>query len=202
MDTNSKNSSEERFMLRWRGQQDGPYSLATIDRKLANNEIGMLHEVQREGLWITLKSFLEIRVREQKVETERAAQEEQRARQEAEDKIKADESVRQGELLAEERRKNDLLQATINIQNKEAKSAEKHGSSTASKGFGTLLLIGGIIVAAYFFLAFDTSVSTGSGNRVVNLGLMQDRQVGILIGIGMAIVGTLLCVAGSRSKTD
>lgn len=70
------------------------------------------------------------------------------------------------------------------------------------KGLGLLLLAGGIISAGYFFKGFDTSVEVPnisysgandwSGRRVNNLGLMADRQNGIILSVGAAIVGTLL----------
>ena len=74
--------------------------------------------------------------------------------------------------------------------------------------FGVLLLIAGLALAGYFFLAFDTSVTTPQttilgttigGERVNNIGLMADRQNGIIIGMGAAILGTILMYAG-RSK--
>ena len=53
MDTNAS------FLLRWRGRQQGPFTLAQIERKLAENEIGMLHEIQVGAEWVTLKSWIE-----------------------------------------------------------------------------------------------------------------------------------------------
>jgi hypothetical protein len=71
--------------------------------------------------------------------------------------------------------------------------------SSGLRTFGTLLLVAGLAVAAYFFLAFDTSVESGMG-RVNNLGLMADRQNGIIIGIGLGVVGAIILVIGSRGK--
>jgi hypothetical protein len=62
-----------------------------------------------------------------------------------------------------------------------------------------LLLLGGLAVSAYFFLAFDTSVESGMG-RINNLGLMADRQNGIILGIGLSVVGTIMLVIGARGK--
>ena len=44
-------------MLRWRGAVAGPYSLSAIEQKLDDQEIGMLHEIQRDGHWMTLGEF-------------------------------------------------------------------------------------------------------------------------------------------------
>jgi hypothetical protein len=56
-----------------------------------------------------------------------------------------------------------------------------------------------LAVTGYFFLGYDTSVESGMG-RVNNLGLMADRQNGIIIGIGLAVIGTIMLVIGSRGK--
>jgi len=75
---------------------------------------------------------------------------------------------------------------------------------------GTLMIIGGIVAVIYFAIFFDTSVAiptteifgqTIGGGRVNNLGLMNDRSNGIMIGIGAAIFGLILSiVAKSKSK--
>jgi len=56
-----------------------------------------------------------------------------------------------------------------------------------------------LAVAGFFFLAYDTSVESGYG-RVNNLGLMADRQNGIIVGIGLGVIGTIMLVIGSREK--
>ena len=66
---------------------------------------------------------------------------------------------------------------------------------------GGLMIIGGLIAAAYFFFFFDTSVEvptqqlfgqTIGGYRVNNLGLMAQRQNGIIFSFGAAIVGAVI----------
>jgi hypothetical protein len=76
---------------------------------------------------------------------------------------------------------------------------------------GVLLLMGGLSASVYYYLAFDTSVQvpktvimgqTFGGGRVNNLGLMQDRQNGILFGFGAAILGGVLTYLGrGQTKT-
>jgi hypothetical protein len=72
------------------------------------------------------------------------------------------------------------------------------------------LIIVGLCVAGYFFLFFDPSVEvpkqeilgqTIGGGRVVNIGLMADRQNGIIIGLGLAILGAILMVVASRKES-
>jgi hypothetical protein len=53
MDTNAS------YLLRWRGRQQGPFTLAQIERKLSEQEIGMLHEIQMGSEWITLRDCFE-----------------------------------------------------------------------------------------------------------------------------------------------
>lgn len=72
---------------------------------------------------------------------------------------------------------------------------------------GLFLLVCGFICAVYFFAFFDTSVAVPTvnvggtafgGGRVNNLGLMQDRQNGIIFGFGVAIAGGVLMYIGRK----
>lgn len=80
------------------------------------------------------------------------------------------------------------------------------GPAPVSTGFlkvlGVLLFLGGLAVALYFYAYFDTSVSVPSveilgevvgGGRVHNIGLMQERQNGLIFSSIAAAAG-LLCV--------
>lgn len=63
--------------------------------------------------------------------------------------------------------------------------------------FGVLLWV----VAALFLLAafgMDTSVPTGTGSRVHNIGLMRAQENAVLIGIGLLIVGAIFIAFGGR----
>ena len=76
---------------------------------------------------------------------------------------------------------------------------------------GILILLGGIAGIIYFFLFFNTAVTTepvtvmgqsyGGGQQVNNLGLMADRQNGIIVSLGSAILGTIFLFAG-HSMTE
>jgi hypothetical protein len=52
-------SSQRLFLVRWRGQQMGPYSVQTIQEKLAANEFGLMHEIQANNTWVTLDRFFQ-----------------------------------------------------------------------------------------------------------------------------------------------
>lgn len=102
--------SGETFLLRWRGRQEGPYTLAAIEDKLSTNHIGLLHEINRNGHWFTLREFMA--ERQAALRAEQHAREEQqrqaREEQQREDRLRAERL--EAEKLQELRRQNDLLQ--------------------------------------------------------------------------------------------
>ena len=68
--------------------------------------------------------------------------------------------------------------------------------------FGIAMVLCGIAGMAYSQLFFDVSVSTGYGQRVANLDLMQQRQNLLILGGVILIVGVLILLLGRRSSTD
>lgn len=75
---------------------------------------------------------------------------------------------------------------------------------------GILMLLGGIAGTVYFFGFFNTTVTTEpisfmgqsvGGQQVNNLGLMADRQNGLIVSIGSAVLGTIFLFAG-HSMTE
>lgn len=195
--------SSTTFLVRWRGRQEGPYTAAVIEAKLAANQIGLLHEISHNGQWVTLRDYFA--EREAILRAERQAREEQerRAREEGERRTREQEEQHRAKMRAEEERKNAQVQSELSRQIHEHQPSfnvpEKKEGSSGLRTFGALLLIVGLAIAAYFFLAFDTSVESGAG-RVNNLGLMADRQNGIIVGIGLGVVGTIMLAFGSRGK--
>lgn len=102
-------------MIRWRGREEGPYSMTDIEERLASSRIGLLHEILNEGRWMTLRDF-----QLEQETSKRAAQEfleaqqrHEREQQEAEKLEAKREDEYREKLLAEEKRRNDLLQASI-----------------------------------------------------------------------------------------
>ncbi len=82
----------------------------------------------------------------------------------------------------------------------------KRGSPTL-RIVGSLLFLGGLAYAAYFYAYFDTTVASptiqlllgetiGGGDRVHNIGLMQERNNGLMIGGAVAFVGLILALVG------
>ncbi|WP_178129078.1 hypothetical protein [Pseudomonas sp. ANT_J12] len=67
------------------------------------------------------------------------------------------------------------------------------------KGLGKVVLFIGVCWAIYA-LNMDVSVSTDSGGRVNNLGLMADRQVHTIAGGMIALAGLLMILIGGRAS--
>lgn len=59
----------DHYLLRWRGQQSGPFPLAVIEHKLDEHKIGLTCEIQCSGHWITLDEFFTTRDEQRKRET-------------------------------------------------------------------------------------------------------------------------------------
>lgn len=83
-----------KFLMRWRGRQEGPYSASIIEAKLAANEIGLLHEMLHNGQWITIRDYvtkMEVMLRVKHQERE---EQELQARKEAEQQMNEREDLR------------------------------------------------------------------------------------------------------------
>jgi hypothetical protein len=191
------------LLIRWRGRQEGPYTAAVIEAKLAANQIGLLHEVFHNGQWVTLRDYFTERDSLLRAERQAREEEERRTREEAERQLKEKEEQRRLDLLAEERRKaaqaehDNLRHSQVTTQFPQP--ANTSPASSGLRTFGILLFIAGLAVVTYFFLVFDPSVESGIG-RVNNLGLMADRQNGIIVGIGLGVVGGIMLAVGARGK--
>jgi hypothetical protein len=186
------------FLIRWRGRQEGPYTVAVIDAKLAANQIGLLHEVSNNGQWVTLRDYFA--EREAAVRTERQArdEEERRAREEAELRAKEREDRHRAELVAEERRKNDLL---------ETRSAERQSNESFRQGqpiirkphrAGTILALGIIGLFVCGPLCVAAWVMGGSDLREMDAGIMDDSgRSTTSSGRTLGILGTILWIIGA-----
>ena len=88
-----------KFLMRWRGRQEGPYPASVIDAKLAANEIGLLHEIFYNGQWVTIRDY--IAEKEAALRAQRQVQEEQErlAREEAERQASEREEQRRAEFI-------------------------------------------------------------------------------------------------------
>lgn len=92
----------------------------------------------------------------------------------------------------------ELAAARTAIESLQASSTP---AATVSPGaiLGVLLLLAGVVMTV-FYAGMDTSVPTGYG-RVHNVGLMQQQQNGVIMGVGMVLCGLFTAgVAETRRK--
>lgn len=67
------------------------------------------------------------------------------------------------------------------------------------KSLGVLLCVVAVVALVVGF-AFDTSVATGLGGRVHNIGLMNEKQNIIIAGGAMLVAGALLLALSGRGQ--
>jgi hypothetical protein len=97
----------------------------------------------------------------------------------------------------EERRKARSEQKGAQDQRNQAKEEEREIKRARPKGwggvvsFGILLMILGVLLAFYYWLLCSTVVDS-----MHNIGLIADRQVGIVVAVGTGIAGLLFTMAG------
>ncbi len=193
------NPAPDRYLLRWRGREEGPLSLPEIEHRLNSHQIGLLHEIQLDGKWISVREFLEWRAAQTTAEQSRQRETERRAKEELDRHVREREAQDRAAFLAEEKRKNDLLAAAVESQKKSTGAFSASSPVSSTHVLGIILLAVGLGMTIYFFAFFDQTVAAGT-TRVNNLGLMQDRQVGITASIGLTILGTLMALLGGKSK--
>jgi hypothetical protein len=105
----------KQFRIRWRGREEGPYPISDIEERLRSSRIGLLHEIFTEERWMTLRDFQREQEASKRAEREllEAHQSQEREEREAEKEEAKQEKQYRAELLSEEKRRNDLLQASI-----------------------------------------------------------------------------------------
>lgn len=102
------------------------------------------------------------------------------------------------------------------LANAEASEAEVEETTTTPavsssflKGLGAILFLGGVAAGIYFYAYFDTSIAVPAveilgervgGGRVHNIGLLQERQNGLILSGLAAAVGLILVVLGERQR--
>jgi hypothetical protein len=104
------------FPVRWRGREQPALTGEAIERKLAANEMGLLHEIQHGGQWVTIREYLGQRAAELRArrETEEEQKRKERERQQKEAQEREHQKV---DLMAvQERRKDELLQTLLQRQ--------------------------------------------------------------------------------------
>jgi len=190
------NGGDAKFLIRWRGRQEGPYLASVIEGKLAANEIGLLHEIFHDGKWVTIRDY--VTEREAILRAEQQAREEQErlAREETESRAREREEKHRAAALAEDRRKNDLLAAGLERQPDGSRVAAGPQSGIKPHRGGVILTLGlvGLFVCGPLCLA--AWVMGSSDLREMDAGMMDPsgrsttssgRNVGMLGTIVWAI---------------
>lgn len=192
-----------KFLVRWRGRQEGPYPASVIDAKLAANKIGMLHEIFYNGKWVTLRDYITEREAVLRAELQAREEQERRARQEAERQAHEREEQQRAALLAEERRKNDLLAAGLERQNNASHPSATlqvplkphRGGLILTLGLIGLLICGPLCIAAWVMGSgdlqeMDAGMMDPSGRSSTSSG----RNIGML-GTVLWIVAVVIIFA-------
>lgn len=186
-----------KFLVRWRGRQEGPYLASVIEAKLASNEMGLLHEIFYNGKWVTIRDYIMEREAILRAELQAKEEQERREREEAERQAKEREEQRRAELLTEERRKNDLLQASIAERQFNEPFRQSQPTMRKPHRAGTILALGiiGLFVCGPLCLA--AWVMGGSDLREMDAGIMDNSgRSTTSSGHSLGILGTVLWIIG------
>ncbi|MGB7747750.1 MAG: hypothetical protein WBN75_10735 [Verrucomicrobiia bacterium] len=187
--------SSATFLIRWRGRQEGPYTAAVIEAKLAANQIGLLHEISHNGQWVTLRDFFAEREAVIRAELQAREEQERRAREEAERQAKEREERRQAELLSEERRKNDLLQASVSERQRSDLPSQSQPFILKPHRAGTILALGiiGLIICGPLCIA--AWLMGDSDIREMDAGLMdKSGRSTTSTGRALGVLGSILWI--------
>jgi hypothetical protein len=195
--TDSSDGESAQFIVRWRGKQEGPFSAEIIDAKLEANKIGLLHEIYFNGEWVTIRDYMMRKEAVLRAELQTQKEDEQRQKEEDERQSKAREEQRQTELLAEERRKNDLLQASIAERQRSKSQNDSQPIILKSHRAGTILALGLIGLFICGPLCIAAWLMGDSDIREMDAGIM-DRSGRSTTSTGrtLGILGSILWIIG------
>lgn len=199
------NPTSGSLLIRWRGRQEGPYSPAIIEQKLAANEIGLLHEVYHNSQWVTLREYLTEQEATQHAERLAHEEAERRAREAEDRKAREREESQRAAALVEERRKNDILEQNLARQNTQGTA---QGSSLLPKqphrgGMILTFALLGLLVCFPFGIAawamgsadlaqMDAGLMDTSGRSMTSSG----RTIGMLATVLWGAGVLFLLIAG------
>lgn len=186
-----------KFLVRWRGRQEGPYLASVIEAKLAANEIGLLHEIFYEGKWVTIRDYVAEREVVLRAQLQAHVEQERRAREEAERQTREREEQYRAAALVEERRKNDLLAAGLERQSNTSHAQAAPQIALKPHRGGLILTLGliGLFVCGPLCLA---AWVMGSGDlHEMDAGMMDPSgRSSTSSGRNIGMLGTILWVIG------
>ena len=186
-----------KFLVRWRGRQEGPYPASTIEAKLAANEIGLLHEIFYEGKWVTIRDYIAEREAALRAEYLAKEERERREREEIEKMAREHDEQLRAATLAEEKRKNDLLAAGLERQNNPGHVSSTLRAPLKPHRGGLILTLGliGLFVCGPLCLA---AWIMGSGDlHEMDAGMMDPSgRSNTSSGRNIGMLGTILWIIG------
>ena len=59
------------YLVRWKGQQFGPFTREAIEQKVREHELSLAHEIQTDGKWRSLRGFLNLQAQTQEQERQK-----------------------------------------------------------------------------------------------------------------------------------
>jgi len=59
------------YLLRWKGQQVGPFTKEIIEQKVRDRELSLAHEISVDGKWRSLRGFLNLQAQTQEQERQK-----------------------------------------------------------------------------------------------------------------------------------
>ena len=59
MDNLYSSPADQGFYVKWRGRVEGPMSLAEIERRLENGQLGMLSQIRVDDTWVSVRQFVQ-----------------------------------------------------------------------------------------------------------------------------------------------
>ena len=185
------------FLLRWRGRQEGPYPVEVIEKKLSVNEIGMLHEILRNGQWITIRDYIAEREAALRAQRQALEEQERREREEAAKRAREREEESRTALLAEERRRNDLLAAGLERQSNASHASPHFQTPLKPHRGGTILALAIIGLFVFGVLCLIAWIMASSDLREMDAGTMDPSGKSTTSsGRNIGVLGTTLWAVG------
>jgi hypothetical protein len=177
------------ILIRWRGHVSGPIAQEELERRLATNEIGLSHEIQFNGTWMSLRVFLKLKQEEELAECARREEEKRFAQEEIEIQQRLQAEKAENEKLVELKRQNDLLAAGVERQappssalvEQQVRLKSHRGGLILTLGLIGLFVFGPLCLAAWIMGSgdlneMDAGIMDASGRSTTSSG----RNIGIL----------------------
>lgn len=140
-------------MVRWRGRQDGPFTVPELEQRLADNRLGMLHEVHTQAGWLPLREFFEARaVRDQvrQKETERLRAVEEQKRLQAQEDMAAQRQAEAEQTRCQQ--DHELRLRELEVEKIRAQTVQQSSTSTGAWA-GVMVVV--LVIAAVLYSASE-----------------------------------------------